>query len=200
MAARESQKTRTSLIFRLKDQPQDQAAWREFVRRYEPRLRQWCRHWHVQEADTRDVTQLVLLQLITKLRTFEYDATRSFRSWLKTLAHHAWYDLIARRRQMQTNLRGTKEEDPLESLAARDDLELRLEEAFDLELLELAKEQVRERVAPVTWEAFRLMSEEGLSGADAAARLDVPIQSVFKARQNVQKMLRDEIQRLDEGR
>src|SRR5262245_49006924 len=128
-----SKQTRASLIFRLKEQPGDQAAWREFVRRYEPRLRDWCRHWRLQEADTRDVTQLVLLQLLTRLRNFEYDAARSFRGWLKTLAHHAWYDLTARRRQLRTNLAATKETDPLDCLAARDDLGARLEEAFDLE-------------------------------------------------------------------
>jgi RNA polymerase sigma-70 factor (ECF subfamily) len=186
-----------SLIFRLKEHPQDQAAWREFVRRYEPRLRDWCRHWNLQEADARDVTQLVLLQLLTKLRSFEYDAARSFRGWLKTLAHHAWYDLIARRRQVRTNLGTAREEDPLDTLAARDDLGNRLEEAFDLELLELAKDRVQARVAPATWEAFRLMAEEDLSGAEAADRLRMPLQSVFKARQNVQKMLREEIERLE---
>ena len=44
-----------------------QAAWQEFARRYEPRLLGWCKHWRLQEADVRDVTQTVLLQLMTKL-------------------------------------------------------------------------------------------------------------------------------------
>ena len=85
----------------------------------------------------------------------------------------------------------------MESVEAREDLERRIEEAFDLELLELATTRIRDRVARHTWEAFRLTAVDGLSGADAAARLGVPVLSVFKARSNVQKMLREEIERLD---
>ena len=48
------------------------------------------------------------------------------------------------------------------TLEAREDLAQKLEEAFDLELLEAAKVRVRLRVAPHTWEAFRLMALEGL--------------------------------------
>jgi RNA polymerase sigma-70 factor (ECF subfamily) len=72
-----------------------------------------------------------------------------------------------------------------------------MEEAFDLELLELATNRVRGRVEPHTWEAFRLTAVDGLSGAEAASRLDMPVASVFKAKSNVQKMLHEEIARLE---
>ena len=72
-----------------------------------------------------------------------------------------------------------------------------MEEAFDLELLELAANRVRERVEPHTWEAFQLTALDGLSGAEAAARLDMPVASVFKAKSNVQKMLQEEIAQLE---
>ena len=142
--------TRVSLLLRLKSHPQDQAAWLEFVRRYEPRLREWCQHWRLQEADAQDVTQTVLLQLMTKLQSFEYDPTRSFRAWLKTLTHHAWQDLLVRRKQMQTNLGAMVESDPLSTMEARDDLQARLREAFDLEVMDLAMERVQTRVEPNT--------------------------------------------------
>ena len=48
----------------------------------------------------------------------------------------------------------------------RDDLAARLEEAFDLERLEMAQASVRQRVEPHTWEAFRLTALEGRSGAE----------------------------------
>jgi RNA polymerase sigma factor (sigma-70 family) len=163
--------TRVSLLLRLKQAPQDQAAWQEFARRYEPRLRSWCQHWRLQDADAQDVAQTVLLQLLTKLQSFEYDPNGSFRSWLWTLAHHAWQDLIVRRRQALTNLDQGGTHDPLDSVAARDDLQVRLQEAFDLEVMELAMARVQARVAPATWEAFRLTTLEELSGADVAAKL-----------------------------
>lgn len=189
--------TRVSLLLRLKAQPQDQAAWQEFVRRYEPRLLAWCKHWRLQEADAQDVTQTVLLQLMTKLQSFDYDPARSFRAWLKTLTHHAWQDLLVRRRQIQTNLGGAVAHDPLSTLEARDDLQARLQEVFDLEVMDLAMERVQARLAPHTVAAFRLTAMENLTGIEAAARLNMSVVAIYKSKCIVQKMLHEEVQRLE---
>jgi RNA polymerase sigma-70 factor (ECF subfamily) len=58
---------------------------------------------------------------------------------------------------------------------------------------------VRERVTGPTWDAFRLTAQEGLPAAEAGARLGLPVASVFKAKSNVLKMLREELDRLEEG-
>jgi RNA polymerase sigma factor (sigma-70 family) len=197
MSAGTTGQTRVSLLLRLKNQPQDQTAWQEFARRYEPRLQSWCKHWRLQEADVQDVTQTVLLQLLTKLQSFEYDPEGSFRAWLKTLAHHAWQDLIVRRQQLQTNVAETQTYDVLATLAARDDFQDRMREAFDLEVMELAMERVQARVAPNTWEAFRLTALDDRPVTDVAAQLHMPLFSVYKAKSNVQKMLQEEVQRLE---
>jgi RNA polymerase sigma-70 factor (ECF subfamily) len=187
--------TRLSLLRRLQQQPRDQVAWSEFVARYGPKILAWCQRWGLQEADSQDVTQNVLLRLSVKLANFVYDPSRSFRAWLKTLAHHAWSDLAEERRRGGVGA----EPDQLQTLPARDDLVRQLEEAFDLELLELATARVKERVAPATWDAFRLTALEGHSGAEAAAQLAMQVAAVFKAKSNVVKLLQEELQRLEEG-
>jgi RNA polymerase sigma factor (sigma-70 family) len=197
MSAAITGQTRVSLLLRLKAQPQDQTAWREFARRYEPRLRGWCKHWHLQEADAQDVTQTVLLQLLTKLQSFEYDPARSFRAWLKTLTHHAWQDLLVRRQQVRTNLGATVDNDPLGTLEARDDLQARMRDAFDLEVMDLAMERVQSRVAPNTWEAFRLTTLEHQAGIDVATKLNMSLLAVYKASSHTQKLLHEEVQRLE---
>lgn len=189
--------TRISLLSRLRKDPQDASAWDEFVGRYGPRIESWCRHWGLQEADVQDVTQTVLLRLATKLRGFVYDPAGSFRGWLRTLTRHAWSDYVADRQRAVGGTGGSGMFEALHAVEARDDLEKRMEAAFDLELLELATNRVRERVEARTWEAFRLTALDGLSGAEAAARLGMPVASVFKAKSNVQKMLQEEIARLE---
>jgi RNA polymerase sigma-70 factor (ECF subfamily) len=189
--------TRLSLLSRLRHDPSDPSAWDEFVGRYGPKIQSWCRRWGLQEADVQDVTQMVLVQLAAKLRAFVYDPGRSFRGWLKTLTRHAWSDFVADRQRAVTGAGGSGMFEVLHAVTARDDLEQRMEEAFDLELLELATTRVRARVAPHTWEAFRLTALDGLSGAEAAARLDLPVASVFKAKSNVQKLLQEEIAQLE---
>jgi RNA polymerase sigma factor (sigma-70 family) len=157
----------------------------------------WCRRWNLQAADAEEVTQNVLVKLVSKLGNFTYDPSRSFRSWLKTLAHNAWVDYL-----QSLKSRGTGGNDSLvvmrlESIEARDDLVQRLEAEYDQELLEKAMARVRERVEPQTWEAFRLTSMEGLSGAEAAERIPMKEAMVFIARGRVLKLLRQEVQKLE---
>jgi RNA polymerase sigma factor (sigma-70 family) len=189
--------TRISLLRRLQEEPANQTAWNEFVARYGPRIHAWCRRWNVQEADAEDVTQMVLLRLAEKMRTFVYDPSRSFRAWLKTLTQHAWSDLAEHRRRAGAGTGSDSQWDTLQTVPARDDLTRQLEELFDLELLELAATRVRQRVAPTTWEAFRLTAMDGLSGSAAAAQLGMPVGSVFKAKSNVLKLLQEEMGRLE---
>ena len=194
MSEGSSLKTSPSLLGRLRETPEDQSAWGEFVARYQPRLLEWCRRWQLQDADAHDVCQTVMLRLAAKLRVLVYDPAQSFRGWLYTLARHAWMDFVSDQKK-----RG-EPGDPtaaLHTLEAHADLETRLAEAFDLELLEEATVRVKRRIEDKTWEAFRQTALLGASAAEAAAHLHMPIASVFKAKSNVQKMLREEIRQLE---
>jgi len=88
-------RTNPSLLGRAK--ANEPCAWAELVERYVPVIYQWCRAWHLQEADAQDLTQEVLLKLSRRMRTFQYDPAKSFRAYLKTLARYAWCDLLAER-------------------------------------------------------------------------------------------------------
>jgi RNA polymerase sigma-70 factor (ECF subfamily) len=192
-----SLRTRVSLLLRLRQAPQDQEAWGEFVDRYGWQIHAWCRRWGLQEADAQDVTQTVLLQLATRLQGFTYDPAKRFRGWLKTLTHHAWSDFLGARRPLLTASADSDIEYLLNTAQARDDLTQRLEEAFDQELLDLASARVRERVEAHTWEAYRLTTLDGLSGAETAARLGMQVGTVFKARSKVHKMLQEIVRDLN---
>jgi RNA polymerase sigma-70 factor (ECF subfamily) len=189
-----SLQTSPSLLGRLRDTPDDQSAWAEFVGRYRPRLLDWCRRWGLQDADAQDVCQTVMVRLAAKLRVLVYDPAQSFRGWLHTLARHAWSDFVTDR---QKRAAATDATAALHSVQARDDLETRLADAFDLELLEEATARVRKRVEEKTWEAFRRTALLGETAAAAAAALGMPVASVFKAKNNVQKWLQEEVRRLD---
>ena len=190
-------RTSATLLLRLRQDPNDQAAWNDFVRRYEPLILAWCRQWRLQAADADDVSQNVLLKLAHHLRGFVYDPGRRFRGLLRTIAHNACKDYLESKRRAVAASADTGVHAVLESVEAREDLGARLEEAFDLERLELAQARVRQRVEPHTWEAFRLTALEGKSGAEAAALLHLQVGTVFKAKNKVQQMLREEIERLE---
>jgi RNA polymerase sigma-70 factor (ECF subfamily) len=190
-------RTRHSLLVRLRHAPPDQQAWAEFVDRYGRQIHAWCRRWGLQETDAQDVTQTVLLQLASKLRTFTYDPSLRFRAWLKTLTHHAWSDFLGARRPVVPGGDSTIQ-DLLDTAQARDDLAQRLQEAFDQELLELAVARVRQRIEPHTWEAYRLTALEGLAGAEAAAQLKMEVGTVYKAKSKVHAMLQETVAEMQE--
>jgi RNA polymerase sigma factor (sigma-70 family) len=191
--------TRISLLTQLRRDPSDQASWDQFVERYGPHIYRWCRQWQLQDADAEDVTQDILVKLTHKLRTFAYDPTRSFRAWLKTVTHHAWRDFEDDRRRMRAAVGDRDAQELMLTLEAREDLVQKLGEAFDLELLEAAKTRVRMRVAPHTWEAFRLVALEGVPVAEVAEKVRLQVAMIYVAKSKVQKMLQEEIEKLQGG-
>src|SRR5262249_52426311 len=133
-----------------------------------------------------------------KLRDFHYDPSRSFRGWLKTVAHHTWRDFVDSRRGCAA-AGDSRVRALLQTLEARENLVQNLEEAFDLELLNAAKVRVRLRVAPHTWEAFRLVALEGMPVAEVATTVHMQVAMVYVAKSKVQKMLREELRKLEAG-
>jgi RNA polymerase sigma-70 factor (ECF subfamily) len=188
--------TSTTLLLRLQLAPSDHSAWAEFVERYGRRIEGWCRQWGLQNADAEDVAQTVLLKLLRAMESFRYDAGQKFRAWLKTVTHHAWQDWVRSRKRLVVNGEASLY-DALESIAARDDLAAWMEGAYERELLDQAIVRVRPRVHQHTWEAFRLTTYEGLSGAEVASRLGMAITSVYKAKSNVRKLIEAEVDSLD---
>ena len=199
MAGDRNLPTSPTLLGRLGRVPADQAAWDEFADRYGRKIYGWCRHWNLQQADAEDVTQQVLLKLAHKMRTFAYDPSKSFRAWLKTVTHHAWRDFVEGRDRPGAGSGDTGVLEQLQTVQARDGLVSELDEEFTRDLLDEAMARVRLRVQPHTWQAFHLLAVEGRAGAEAAAELGMKVAAVFVARSKVQKMLREEVRKL-EGR
>jgi RNA polymerase sigma factor (sigma-70 family) len=187
--------TSVTLLGRLRQFPTDQKAWLLFTERYGRKILVWCRQWNLQEADSEDVTQTVLLKLAEKMKTFDYDATKSFRAWLKTVTRHVLGDYCDSRKAVAVG--GDQTIELLGNLKAREDLVQRLDEEFDRELFEEAASRVKSRVTPKTWEAFERTAIQGQSGSEVGAELGMKVATVFVARSKVQKMLQEEVQKLE---
>jgi RNA polymerase sigma-70 factor (ECF subfamily) len=197
MSDSDSLNTSLTLLGRLRQSPTDERAWDTFVERYGPKVYAWCRRWRLQEPDARDVTQNVLLELARQMQSFVYQPTGTFRGWLRTVSHRAYCDFLSARQRVTPGSGDDGILAQLSSVEARKDLLLQLEEEYDRELLDAATVQVRLRVQPHTWDAFVLTAIEGLSGDEAARRLGMQVGTVYVARGKVQKMLQEEVRRLE---
>ena len=191
MSSKTGAETSLSLIERVQKFPADGEAWDDFVRRYHPVIHAWCVRWGLQSSDADDVTQTVLLKLLATMRKFQYDSSRSFSGWLKTITHNTLNDFWTEQRKEPGKV--AIDISLAELSTAREEFEQGLETLIDRDLFETAMRRIEKRVKPVTWEAFRLTALEGLSGQDAGERLKMPVAHVFVARNRVQKLLQEEI-------
>ena len=196
MPAQNDSSTSITLIGRLAQNPVDQAAWVEFVDRYGRRVLHWARAWRLQEADVQEVSQRVLTKVFVQLPRFVYDPSRSFRGWLRTIVEHAVHDALATTpKDAATGLTDTMH--LLGTVEARVDLARRIEQEYDLEMLEQASAIVRQRVEPQTWKAYELTTRDQRAPAEVARNLGMNVGAVYQAKSSILHQLRQEISRLE---
>ncbi len=191
--------TSVSLLQRLSGDQQDAKAWQEFVTRYGRLVLHWARRWGLSGSDAQDVAQEVLLVLVRQIRSFRYDPQRRFRSWLKTIVMRTCSRLRQSELRPEVNgTGGTLHARLLESVEARENLALLLERFADREVLELAVQRVKLRVQPTTWAAFERLAIERRPGLVVARELGLKLSWIYVARHKVQRMLREELDKLEE--
>lgn len=193
--------TSTTLLHRLRDVA-DEDAWDDFVRRYTPKVFEWCRKNNLQDSDAADVTQQVLLKLVSTMRTFEYDASRgSFRGWLKTVTSNTVRDLG--RQWQNRNIRaagdtaGVNQMNAICDERALNELSGRIEAHYREELLREAEAQVRVRVQPATWQAWHATAIDARSVNEVATEVGMSVSEVYVAKSRVNKMMREVVQRME---
>jgi RNA polymerase sigma factor (sigma-70 family) len=190
-AAADPYKTRITLLQRVRD-PADQQAWADFVSRYGPDILRWSRRWFPRDAE--DVTQDVLLKLVTSLKTFVYEpGPGKFRGWLKTVTRHLMTSLKRKKRRVLPAVGGDAISDAPNEAEALNDLTERLAAEFDLERFEEAREWASGRVKPATFAAYVETAERGRKVAEVARELGMRVGSVSQAKLSVTRMIRDKI-------
>jgi RNA polymerase sigma-70 factor (ECF subfamily) len=157
-------------------------AWSEFVAWVGRIVGRFLRRRRLTESDALDVLQDVLLQLSVWARTHTHDPARGrFRSFLHSVARSRLIDFYRRQQR-----RGALTVGEVESLV-RHDTAADFDEAYAAEVLRQAAELARPRFRERTYLAFWLTYVEGLSVAEAAARLGATPAAVNTARSRVKE-------------
>src|SRR5512139_1705361 len=87
--------TSPSLLRQLRSK-EDSLAWSRFVALYTPLVDHWIGRLGFREPDRSDLVQEVFLVLLGKVSSFQYDSSRSFRGWLRTVTINKCRDLARR--------------------------------------------------------------------------------------------------------
>jgi RNA polymerase sigma factor (sigma-70 family) len=193
--------TRTSptLLGRTADW-RDRAAWQEFVARYDPLIRSWCREYRLDDDMAEDVSQLFWIELAEKMRSFRYDPSRRFRGWLRRCFHWRAVDAIRERGREERVLQSLNDPSSAQvesGLLAFEQLDDGDEEPATrrLLLLDLAKEvqaAVRARVHAQSWEVFWHIAVDGWTTRETADALNMTYLAVHAAHKRVVDRLANE--------
>src|SRR5438034_1380785 len=146
--------TRASLLLRLRD-PQDEAAWREFVQLYAGLVYGYARKQGLQDADAADLTQEVLGAVAGAVGRLDYDPNRgAFRNWLFTIVRRK----LSNWRRTERNRGGNGNQVALERLAeqwpAPEKEPAQWEADWQQRVFAWACAKVRADVTETTWQAF----------------------------------------------
>jgi RNA polymerase sigma-70 factor (ECF subfamily) len=183
--------TPASLLERLR-QPNEQAAWEQFVKLYTPLLSHWARRLGSREADVGDLVQDVFTILVDTMPEFRYDPHKRFRGWLWTVTVNKWRE----RRRRQTVPMQQAGEETLSELSVPDAMSALEEAEYRQFLVRRASQLMRADFQTTTWQAFWECVVEGRSAADVSRELGVTENTVYLAKGRVLRRLRKELEGL----
>ena len=185
-----SDHTRPSLLSRVRN-PDDDEAWREFESRYGDLIIRYCRSHRLQHSDAEDVRQLLMLNLSSALRSFQYDRTKGrFRSYLGRAVRNAVFQIRqcppGRGIPLQIN------EGALEShaLNVRDSEDTLWDKHWCEHHLRRAFEALRRSHSPKSIEVFDCLLAGG-SVSEVANQFELTVAAVKKIKQRVRDRLRE---------
>ncbi len=190
--------TRASLLIRLRN-PQDEAAWTEFLSVYSPLVVRVARRQGLQEADAADLSQEVFCAVAAAIDRFEPDPSRgSFRGWLFRIARNLTINaLVAQRRRVQ----GSGDTEVASLLDQHPGRGPEASALFDAEyrqrLLDWAMVKAKEEFTAVAWRAFVLTGIEGRDAREAAESLSTTVGTVYYYKSRIMARLRRIIEEVE---
>jgi RNA polymerase sigma factor (sigma-70 family) len=182
--------TRQTLLSRLKDSG-DEDSWKQFFEMYWKLIYRTALRAGLSEAEAQDVVQETIIALSKSLPEFKYDRrVGSFKGYVLKLTAWRITDQVRERlphdAEPDWNLVDPKGFVP----------ETYWNEEWQNNLLEVARERVKQKVNPKHYQIFDLHVDQGWPAPKVADRLGVNVAMVHLVRHRITRLLRKEIKQL----
>jgi RNA polymerase sigma-70 factor (ECF subfamily) len=182
-----SHSTRVSLLQQLRSK-QDSAAWSKFVHLYTPLVYQWVADLGIRDPERNDVVQDVFIVLLGRISTFQYDAAKSFRGWLRTITINKSRDMLRKKKRLNEP-KFFAQLDQAES----NDTDLLTQQEYRDHLAKAALNLMQTHFSPTTWQACWEHVAKGRPAKEVAEQLGMTTNAVYLARGRVLQRLKQEL-------
>jgi RNA polymerase sigma-70 factor (ECF subfamily) len=192
-----SPSTRYSLLLRIQD-PQNHAAWVEFIAIYEPLVYRLARRKGLQDADANDLCQEVFRAVAGAVRRWSPDPRRgSFRGWLFRIARNLLLNFLRHQRRHAVATGDVDVQRLLEGQpSATDELAATIDAEYRRRLFHLAARSIETEFSGTTWQAFWQTAVASRDVPAVAAELGLSAGAVYIARSRVLASLRRRVQEI----
>jgi RNA polymerase sigma-70 factor, ECF subfamily len=184
--------TRPSLLIRIRDR-QDADAWIEFFDLYSPLLYSYARDRGLNHEDAEDIRASCYETIVKRIGEFEYNKQKTgFRAWLRTMVNRRVLDLF--RKKQLPNAESSELRNVANNEGTNNDL---WEKHWRLHHLRYCVALVGKRVKRNTFEAFKLLTDEGLEPDQVSQRMKMNIDQIYKIKSRMLKMISAEMKNFD---
>lgn len=205
--------TRASLLSRIKDW-QDRESWQDFFDTYWRLIYGTARKAGLTDAEAQDIVQETVISVARNVEGFKYDpAVCSFKTWMLQLTRWRIINQLKKRRRdpgsvaadspsfspahFRNQSEGTATADRIPDPAGID-LEAVWDEEWEKNLLAAALERLKRKVDPAQLQVFDLYCIEGWPAQKVAQTLGVGLGRVYLAKHRVGRLLKRELQALQQ--
>lgn len=167
---------------------------RLFVQRYAPLAQAAARAAGVGPDDIDDVVQETMMAAVQGLRERRYDRpTGRFKAWFKGILFHKINRLRRDRARRTTGGDDALARVPDPAPSPAEQVAAVFEQEWARVILEEARDDVRQRVDPVNWQAYDLVERQGCKPSAVARLLGIRRSQVYNAVSRIRQHLEEAI-------
>jgi RNA polymerase sigma-70 factor (ECF subfamily) len=169
----------------------DEISWDDFYNRYCGIIRNLAKFKGLNDAEADDICQQVMLQFFKQSKTFKFDPDIArFRTYFGKIINSRIKDHFRRKKEVPSD---EIEPEPFEGKTD----ELFLTEWRKM-ILQEAERELKNRVAPETFQAYELYAVQSRPVEKVAAYLNCSVNQVYQAKKRCFAMMREILIRMNE--